>query len=418
MRLKSLALIAGAVTLAGAAAQAAPQVERSGITFHVAVCAHGNPNGTARCHAHIVTDRAGNPLVNQNRGGGGTPSGYGPNDLRSAYKITTSGSSSTIIAIVDAYGYSNAESNLATYRTQYGLPACHSNPTTPSAGCFMKVNQNGQFSNYPSNNTGWDQEQALDIAMVSAICPNCRILLVEASSANFNDLATAENRAAAMGAYAISNSYGGNEWSGAASVDSAFEHPGVAITVSTGDSGYSAGPQYPATSPGVTAVGGTSLTRASNLRGWSESAWSGAGSGCSTVFAKPAWQHDPLCVTNGSTGLGGRMDADVSAVADPNTGVAVFAPVFGPWSGWVTFGGTSVSSPIIAALYGLHGGPVVAGGPYSNTGSLFDVTSGNNGSCGGTYFCTASSPSTPNGNGGTTYDGPTGLGTPNGTGAF
>ena len=402
----------------GAQAGSAQVIERSGNTFHKATCPGPAAPGHARCHAHVVTDRAGNILANLNRigqplrhgggGGGGTPAGYGPNDLRSAYNVAAaaaSNGSGVTIAIVDAYGYPNAASDLATYRSTFGLPVC-------GTGCFTKVNQNGVQGSYPGSNTGWDQEQALDLDMVSAICPLCHILLVEANSNSFSDLAAAENTAASFSPHAISNSYGGSE---AGSSDGAYTHAGIAITVSTGDSGY--GVQFPASSPHVTAVGGTSLMRASNSRGWSERAWSGGGSGCSTVYAKPVWQSDPLCSK--------RMEADTSAVADPNTGVAVYGPIFGNFVGWEVFGGTSVAAPLTAGIYGLNGGAVTYGSnpyppapygsdlfPYTTPANpaLNYVTSGSNGNCGNptTYFCTA----------GTGYDGPTGLGTPNGVGAF
>jgi subtilase family serine protease len=294
---------------------------------------------------------------------------------------------------VDAYGYNNAESDLAVYRSKFGLPAC-----TTANGCFRKVNQNGVQGNYPRQNTGWAQETALDLDMVSAMCPNCKILLVEASSASYLALATAENTAANLGAHAISNSYGGGE-SGSQGYEPAYNHPGVAITVSSGDSGY--GVQFPASSPHVTAVGGTSLTQAANARGWSETVWSGAGSGCSAAYAKPTWQTDGLC--------GMRTVADVSAVADPNTGVAAYAPVYANISGWVVFGGTSVAAPLIAGIYGVNAGSVNYGqNPYQNQTVLFDVTAGSNGSCGGTYLCS----------GAVGYDGPSGLGTPDGSGGF
>jgi subtilase family serine protease len=389
----SAALISAALLFGGASAvSAAPAhvVHRSGNTFHVDACPAPAAPGTARCHAHVVTDSTGHAIthaVTRNT----APSGYGPNDLRSAYGITGSGSSSTTVAIVDAYGYSNAESDMGVYRSQYGLPAC-----TTANGCFKKVNESGVQGSYPTTNAGWDQEQALDLDMVSAICPNCKIVLVQANSASYADLAAAENTAAKLGAHVISNSYGGSE-SGTTTYEASYNHPGVAITVSSGDSGY--GVQFPASSPHVTAVGGTSLSRASNARGWSETAWSSAGSGCSTVYAKPTWQTDGLCSM--------RMEADVSAVADPNTGVAVYGPVtyfgFSFGSGWQVFGGTSVAAPLVGAIYAVNGGSVNYGSnPYSNTANLNDVTSGSNGSCGGTYFCTA----------GTGYDGPTGLGTP------
>jgi len=323
------------------------------------------------------------------------PQGYGPADLRSAYAVTSTGSSTTIMAIVDAYGYTNAESDLGVYRSTYGLPAC-----TSANGCFAKYNERGQKANYPAQNTGWQQETALDLDMASAMCPNCTIILVEASSASYNDLAAAENTAVSLGARVISNSYGGGE-SGSQSFESAYDHAGVAITVSTGDSGYGAGPQFPATAPHVTAVGGTSLSRASNTaRGWTETAWSDGGSGCSKVYAKPSWQSDTLCTM--------RMEADVSAVADPNTGVAVYGPENSRTSAWMVFGGTSVAAPLVGSLYANNGPPVTFGSPYANTSALNDVTSGSNGRCGGTYFCTA----------GAGYDGPTGLGTPKGVTAF
>jgi len=370
---------------------ASAQVEISGRVYHVAVCAKGsNGPGMARCHAHVVTDKYGNPRF-QNPSSNFVPSGFGPSDLRSAYALTLTGSTATV-AIVDAYGYNSAESDMNTYRQTYGLPLCQS-----TTGCFKKVNQYGGTS-YPAQNTGWAQETALDLDMVSAVCPSCHILLVEASSNSYSNLATAENYAASQGVHAISNSYGGGE-SGTQSVESAYNHPGIAITVSSGDSGY--GVQFPASSPHVTAVGGTSLYHASNTRGWTESAWSGAGSGCSAIYSKPSWQTDPSCTQ--------RTVADVSAVADPNTGVAVFGPANRRGSAWLVFGGTSVAAPLTAGVYGLNGGAVTYGSnPYAPAASLNDVTSGSNGSCGGTYLCTA----------GPGYDGPTGLGTPKGSSAY
>jgi len=386
----ALGLAFGAAGASPAAAQAV-QVERSGNVYHVAVCAHGNPNGTARCHAHVVTDARGSPR-NGKLSPNLVPSGYGPSDLRSAYGISANGTAT--IAIVDAYGYNNAESDLATYRAQYGLPAC-----TTANGCFKKIDQNGS-TRYPRMDTGWAQESALDLDMASAMCPGCKLILVEATSPTYGNLATAVRTAAAQpGVVAISNSYGGGE-SGSQGYESAYNQPGKAVTVSTGDSGY--GVQFPASSPHVIAVGGTHLTRAGNSRGWSETAWSAGGSGCSSIYAKPSFQGDPLC-TN-------RMEADVSAVGDPNTGVSVYGPVSRNTSGWLVFGGTSVSAPLIGGIYGVTGhGPGDAHAIYQASSSAFnDVTSGSNGSCGGTYFCAAQSG----------YDGPTGRGTPNGTTAF
>ena len=375
------------------AALAFEPIERSGNTYHQAVCPHGQGLGIARCFARVVTDARGNPREEANVVPHATPSGYGPLDIQSAYKLTTPGSSTITVAIVDAYGYTNAESDLATYRSTFGLPACSS-----ATGCFTKLNQNGVAGNYPRMNTGWAQETALDLDMVSATCPNCKILLVEANSASLADLGTAVNMAAARGAHVISNSYGGGE-SGSTSYEGAYNHPGIAITVSSGDSGF--GVQFPASSPHVTAVGGTSLVKDSSVRRWSETVWSGAGSGCSTVYAKPTWQSDGGCAM--------RMEADVSAIADPNTGVAVYGPATRSTSSWQVYGGTSVAAPIVGGIYGLNGGAVNYGSdPYSHTSALFDVISGSNGTCGGSYLCTA----------GPGYDGPTGLGTPNGPSAF
>ncbi|WP_265562903.1 hypothetical protein [Streptomyces hygroscopicus] len=377
------------------AASAAPAAASAGHVKHL--CAHATTPGRMACLAEARTDVVQHMTASPNT----PPPGYGPSDLQSAYNLpsSTAGSGRTV-AIVDAYDDPTAESDLATYRSQYGLPAC-----TTANGCFRKVNQTGGTT-YPSADPGWAGEISLDLDMVSAACPQCHILLVEASSADMSDLGTAENEAVALGAKYVSNSYGGTEDPSQTTADvQYFNHPGVAITVSAGDSGY--GAQYPATSPFVTAVGGTSLSRAGNSRGWSESVWSnssaqGTGSGCSAYESKPSWQADAGCSH--------RTVADVSAVADPATGVAVYA-TYGA-SGWNVYGGTSASSPIIAATYALAGTPSAnsypSSYPYGHTAALNDVTTGSNGTCSPSYLCSA----------GSGYDGPTGLGTPNGTAAF
>ena len=346
----------------------------------------------ATCFALRRTDSGVHAFVAPNA----TPSGYGPSSLISAYKLPSGGTGQTV-GIVDAMDDPNAESDLATYRSQFGLPAC-----TTANGCFRKVNQNGQASPLPATDTGWAGEISLDVDMVSAICPNCHIVLVEATSPSIQNLGTSVNTAVALGAKYVSNSYGGGESGSEAADDSSFyHHAGVAVTASTGDGGF--GISYPASSQFVTAVGGTTLNTASNSRGWTETAWSGAGSGCSSDETKPTFQ-------NVTTGCTRRADADVSAVANPSTGVAVFQ-TFGA-NGWQVYGGTSVSSPIIASVYALAGTPgagdTPAAYPYSHAASLFDVTSGSNGSCSPAVLCTA----------GAGWDGPTGLGTPNGTAAF
>ena len=380
--LLSLAILGFAT---GANAQA-PLVKKSGNTYYTAVC--GNVVGFAmRCHAQVVTDRVGHMLSFSQP----PISGHTPADLRDAYKITATGSPSTIIAIVDAFGYANAESDLASYRSQWGLPAC-----TTENGCFKKLNQHGKEGDYPPQNNGWALESALDLDMASAMCPNCTLYLVEAGNNFSRHLAKAVDTAARLGAHVISNSYGGKEGRGKRFrfFEPFYTHPGVAVTASTGDSGL--GAQSPADYPEVIAVGGTRLIPDGSDRHWSETVWNGAGSGCSRTGIKPKWQKDKPCRK--------RTIGDVSAVADPGTGVAVFFN-----GAWHVLGGTSVSAPLIGGIFGANGGKVDAASTiYANPGALFDVTSGSNGTCKRSYLCT----------GEVGYDGPTGLGTPNGITAF
>lgn len=354
------------------------------------VCAAAAP-GFAHCDAIVQVKQTSSGITPF----ASAPSGLTPANLQSAYKLpSSSAGSGQTVAIVDAFNDPNAESDLAVYRSQFGLAAC-----TTANGCFRKVNQTGGTS-YPAANTGWSEEISLDLDMVSAICPNCHILLVEASSTSFSSLGAGVNEAVALGAKAVSNSYGGSESSSETSSASFYSHSGVVITASSGDGGY--GVEVPAAYNTVVSVGGTSLTTSSSSRGWAETAWSGAGSGCSRFITKPSWQTDTGCTR--------RTVADVSAVANPSTGVSVY-DTYGGVGGWLVFGGTSVASPIIASVYGLaanEGSVNAASSLYSHTSSLFDVTSGSNGSCSGSYLCTAK----------TGYDGPTGLGTPDGTAAF
>ena len=359
--------------------------------LHARVCPSAQV-GFARCHSLVRVDAAGAPLATA------TPSGYGPADLQSAYGLAAAAASNgatQTIAIVDAYNDPNAEADMNTYRSTYGIAAC-----TSASGCFRKVNQSGG-TNYPKNDGGRAQEISLDLDMASAICPKCKILLVEASSSSFANLSAAVDEAAKLGATVISNSYGGSEYASETTDQSHYNHPGIAITVSSGDNGY--GVQFPAASQYVIAVGGTNLTRSGTARGWTESVWSGAGSGCSAYIAKSSWQKDAGCAR--------RTVADVSAVADPNTGVAVYDSfAYRGSSGWLVFGGTSVASPIIASVYALAGNAsTVSSGAslYAAGASLFDVISGSNGTC-GNYLCT----------GAAGFDGPTGNGTPNGVSAF
>ncbi|MCD0484525.1 S53 family peptidase [Streptacidiphilus sp. ASG 303] len=380
-----LALLGPAATASNAATLPAQATAHSCATAQA---------GAASCNAIVRTDIA--PL--RKASPNATPSGYGPSSLQSAYNLpsSTAGAGRTV-AIVDAYDDPTAEADLGVYRSQYGLPAC-----TTANGCFKKIDQNGG-THYPRTNGGWAQEISLDIDMVSAVCPNCHILLVEAKSASFADLGAAVNRAAATpGVVAISNSYSGSD-AADSSYGAYYNHPGIALTASSGDSGYGAG--YPASSHYVTAVGGTSLTSASNARGWTETAWSGAGSGCSSYNAALS------AAASFGTGCSMRAEADVSAVADPATGVAVYdSTSYQGRSGWLVFGGTSVSSPVIASVYALAGNTssIDNNYPYTHSSSLWDVTSGSNGTCPTSQWCNARAG----------WDGPTGLGTPNGVGAF
>jgi len=390
-------------TLAHTASTAQAGITVSGTPDYRRACAVTTVPGKDACMVLIRTNVAQRTQASIGPDAAPSGDGYGPSSLQSAYSLpsSTAGSGETV-AVVDAYNDPDAASDLATYRSDWGLPACGS-------GCFEQVNENGQTSPLPSaaGSTGWDVEESLDIDMVSAICPLCHIILVEANSADTADLGAGVNAAVSLGADFVSNSYGGSESSSDNTYDSEYyNHPGVAVTASAGDDGY--GVSYPAASADVTAVGGTSLSTASNSRGWTETVWGsssggeGTGSGCSADSSKPSWQTD--------TGCSKRTDNDVAAVANPNTGVAVYDTY--SEGGWLEVGGTSASSPIIASTFALAGTPAAGTYPssyiYKHTSNLYDVTSGANGSCSPAYLCT----------GEVGYDGPTGWGTPDGVTAF
>ena len=359
---------------------------------YAAVCPAGVAT-VAHCNALVVTNGQGNPVASS------TPpvGAYGPSQFHVGYNLPTTASVPQIIGIVDAYDDPNIASDLATYDTNYGVTPC-----TYQDGCLTKVNQSGG-AKYPRTDSGWALEISLDVETAHEICENCKILLVEASSNSLANLGAAENEAAKLGANVISNSYGSSEYSSEVSDQkSYFDHPGIMITASSGDGGY--GVEFPAASQYVTAVGGTTLNLSTSNAYVSESAWSGSGSGCSSYIAKPGWQSDGGCAN--------RTVTDVAADADPNTGAAVFDSVrYQGQSGWFQVGGTSLASPLVGAVYALAGNAsslTYGSYPYLHASSLHDVTTGNNGSCAGSYLCTA----------GVGYDGPTGLGSPNGTGGF
>ncbi len=324
------------------------------------------------------------------------PYGYSPSDLQSAYNLpsTTNGAGQTV-AIVDAYDDPDAESDLLIYRNKFGLPVC-----SELNHCFKRLNQRGQKHPLPPPNSDWSIEISLDLDMVSAGCPNCNILLIEADKNSWRDVGESVNEAVKLGATIVSNSYGGM---GHGANPKDWNHPGVMILASGGDSAYYGHHDLqPAGYPTVVAVGGTHLVQGGSGRGWTETVWSGTGSGCSK-FSKPSWQTDSGCKY--------RTANDVAAVGDPDTGVAVYDSY--QESGWMQIGGTSVGSPLNAAVFALAGNAAQLDAAQSfyqkkNRQYLYDVTSGGNGSCSPAYLCT----------GETGYDAPTGWGTPNGIGAY
>jgi subtilase family serine protease len=335
------------------------------------------PRGFMRCGVQYAVGL--NPDV---------PSGLGATDLETAYNLpsSTNGAGQTV-AVVDAYDNPNAVANAAVYASTYGLPAPN----------VLKYNQTGQQSNYPRGDTGWGLEEALDIDMMIAGCPQCKILLVEGNSNSNANLEAAVAEAAKLGATVISNSY-----SGGGSNKSAYNIPGVTILASAGDSGY--GIADPADIPTVVSVGGTHLVKGGGSRGWTETVWNGTGSGCANSSdAKPSWEK-----AKWTPGCNNRVANDVSAVA---TGVTLY-DTYG-YGGFVTVAGTSISSPLVGSIFALAGNATTQNGGKTfwmkkHHQFLFDITSGSNGSCTPAYLCTAE----------VGYDGPTGWGTPNGIGAF
>ena len=386
----AIAVVAGGLTVAAApAADGAPAPSP-----HVReLCPKPAHPGTASCSAAVRTDVTSHLGVTPKD----APAGYGPADLRAAYQLPESTSSPTI-AVIAAFDDPQAEADLAVYRQQYGLPEC-----SAANGCFARVDQRGGTT-YPESNDYWAAVISMDLDLAGAVCPSCHLLLVESDSTQTQDLGAGLNTAVGLGATSVVDAAIGFEEPDESTFDQAyFNHPGVAITAPSGDYGYSngTGVPYPGVSPYVTAVGGTSLTRdPGSQRGWDETAWSQAGSGCSAYEPKPAFQHDGGC--------SGTTAADVSAVADPQNGVAVYNSYEA--GGWSVMGGTSGAAAIVAGIYALAG-PVTGqpkAYPYAATAALTDVTSGSTGFCDGSYLCTA----------GPGYDAPTGLGTPRGVLAF
>jgi subtilase family serine protease len=414
---------------AGAQPPAGFQVQR--------VCAAAHP-GYASCMAlRLVPTSPSSTAPGANRvgqteepsAGGGAPAvtvkapvrGFlTPADLHAAYSLPdqTASASTQTVAVIDAFDDPSAEADLGVYDEQFGLPSC-----TSANGCFRKVNQVGQPSPLPHKNGGWASEVSIDVQMAHAICQGCHILLVEASNESFADLGAAVDTAVNDGATEISNSYGAAERRSYLALADDYDHPGVVVAASSGDCGYlneacpeeRKGAEFPADSPDVVAVGGTSLRERDGT--WTSRTWNEGGSGCSELFAAPSWQSAAPGFS--ATGCGeDRAIADVAAVGNPNTGVDVYDSTpegAGEPTGWTVFGGTSVSSPIVAAEFALAGGSHGVAFPaatlYSHlgqSGALYDVVLGRNGSCGHLTICRAA----------VGYDGPTGVGSPTGLAAF
>ncbi|MGI9006673.1 MAG: S53 family peptidase [Streptosporangiaceae bacterium] len=364
------------------------------------------PSGYERCLVVFRPEYSVNRAIAAARTGlAVTPKGWGPRQLERAYKLPVNRRSHQLVAVSIAYDTPRLAHYLAVYRQHYGLPPC-----TVRSGCLRTVNQKGKASPLPPSGvgSGWDLEATLDVSMISAACPHCKILVVEADDSGVANLATTEDTAARRGAQVISNSYGARENGYTQHFARAYRHRGHVITVSSGDFGYTAA-TFPANLTSVTAVGGTELHPAGNRRGWTEHVWNVAsagagGSGCSAYVPRPPWQHGRACP--------GRTVADVAAVA---WNIPIYNKNYG---GWVTVGGTSVSAPLIAGIYGLAGNAAAIrpGYEYRHVQAFFDITRGNNAwfvpepkaVCADSYLCVAAKG----------YDAPTGLGTPDGTGAF
>ncbi|HXL96691.1 MAG TPA: putative Ig domain-containing protein [Streptosporangiaceae bacterium] len=424
IRRRSLAIITPIALIVGGVIAATPAVAGAATTSAAAPTqipsnwhyACGNSFKPGKLDCLVIKNTTAHPTAQTVRPGA-IPSGegYGPSTFQAAYGLTAASAadgSGTTVAVIDAYNDPTAASDLAEYRSAAGLPAL-------TSGQFTQYNQEGETSPLPATaptDDDWTLEESLDVDMVSAICPLCKIDLVEATNDSGTGLYVAEETAATtLGAKYISNSWGGSESSTDLTYDTEyFGVSGVVYTASAGDSAYSGGVIYPATSPHVVGVGGTTLDTASNSRGYTESVWEtssteGTGSGCSSNEPQPSWQSALSVIT---AVCGFKVDNDTAADADPNTGAAVYDTTNGN-GGWEEVGGTSESSPIIASVFALagnngNGGENAADSIYTHTSSLYDVTSGSNGSCGSSLLCTAK----------TGYDGPTGWGTPDGLTAF
>lgn len=333
-----------------------------------------NHTGQMHCFAKIAKDASGHPLVSSN------PFGFGPYDWRKAYGPP--GLAAARVGIVVAYGDPVLASDLGRYSSSFGIPNLPPCSSSAQSSCLDLRTQTGAVGVIGSD-SGWATETALDAETVHGLCPRCRIEVVAAASASISDLLTAVDQAVTLGSTIVSMSWGGREFITETELESHFTRPDITFIASSGDGGY--GTSWPAVSPHILAVGGTSLSFAGSIA--HETAWSGSGSGCSRYEAKPVWQLDTPCKN--------RSMADISADADPATGAAVYH------GAWYRVGGTSLAAPIIAGFAATHGG-VSLPRVYALARQLRDIETGTNGNCSQikAYLCRSR----------VGYDGPTGLG--------
>jgi hypothetical protein len=481
----SLALTIGATSAAGAMNPTDPPshpiAAAAAIGTHYAIgvplCPTPAP-GQAQCMAIVKrlvtrsTPGARPYTIRANDVTAGPAGGLTPKDFASAYGFKPSGGAGQTVAVVDAYNDPNIIADLDHFDEQYGLPA-------ETASSFRVVNQAGQASPLPTNDTtGWSGEESLDVDTVRGVCHACKLILVEATDQAENDLAAATASAHALHATEISNSYGFAETEAGLlpNEQAAYNFPGTVVTVSTGDDGwydfdYLAqfgpvnSPSAPSSLPDVVAVGGTTLNLNPGGTRRSESVWNddgtadnaeqaseerlgATGGGCSTLYTAASWQQHVAGWKQMGCGTK-RLAADVSADADYLTGLDVYDSYScGGCSspGWITIGGTSLASPLVAAMWALAGGAHGMKSPaatlYGHLGDskdLYDVVSGGDAVCDGSAVCEAGTSWNTEGFGwidcgsnasgqattadgqcdaGPGYDGPSGVGAPNGLAAF
>ncbi len=421
----------------------------------------------------------------------GPAGGYSPGQLAAAYGVNPATATSQTVAIVDAFQDPSVTADLDAFDAQYGLPA-------ETSTSFKAVSQTGGSVSGITTDVGWAGEITLDVEAVRGLCHACKILLVEANSSNNSDLGAAVDEAVSLGATIVSNSYGGTEFPSDPQA-SDYNHQGVAILASTGDDGWygwdgfnlgiasNDAPQVPASYSTVVGVGGTTLDLNPDGTRASETVWNdngpldaegyafantygitggAAGSGCSSIYTAQTWQQDVSGYSTLGCGATFRNGVDIAADADYFTGFDTYettswctgtdgngntCPASNP--GWETIGGTSLASPLVAAMWGLAGGPAGVKYPamtlyghfHTAPAQLYDVTVGGTGACDNTdpapcaNFFGVSNPNTQGAglidcqwgasgvsvlankyqcNAEPGYDGVSGVGTPNGTAPF